>query len=275
MYIAYLDEFGHIGPFASRSDPKYNTHPSFGLCGVVIPAERARELAMFFFSLKTKMLDFEIQRDGLHAARWEKKGSALLTTRNVTQYPEVRRAMNRILNWITRHDGAVFYAGVEKELGDVHASTEALYARVLRRSIRNIGRAYPDQNYMIVLDEQGKVFREKAVAAAGSYMFSNPSGFHLLEPPMQVESHLYQTVQCADWICALVGRLAAYRASTEFAEFEWAERYFGSRIAAAATRNSRISPRTSNVVQPALPTLDTANFPAVPVPKPGSWLTDR
>lgn len=26
-YFAYLDEFGHIGPYISRNDKKYNTSP--------------------------------------------------------------------------------------------------------------------------------------------------------------------------------------------------------------------------------------------------------
>ena len=31
----------------------------------------------------------------------------------------------------------------------------------------------------------------------------------LVEPPFHLESHRYQTVQAADWIAALVGRLGA------------------------------------------------------------------
>jgi hypothetical protein len=30
MYIAYLDEFGHIGPFTGRQQAKYNESPVFG-----------------------------------------------------------------------------------------------------------------------------------------------------------------------------------------------------------------------------------------------------
>lgn len=30
-YIAYLDEFGHIGPFVARNEPKYQESPVFGL----------------------------------------------------------------------------------------------------------------------------------------------------------------------------------------------------------------------------------------------------
>jgi len=30
-YLAYLDEFGHIGHYVSREDPKHNDSPVFGL----------------------------------------------------------------------------------------------------------------------------------------------------------------------------------------------------------------------------------------------------
>lgn len=32
-YIAYLDEFGHIGPYTSNNHEKHNTHSVFGLIG--------------------------------------------------------------------------------------------------------------------------------------------------------------------------------------------------------------------------------------------------
>lgn len=37
LYIAYLNEFGrHIGPYISHDDPRHNTHPLFGLGGLVL-----------------------------------------------------------------------------------------------------------------------------------------------------------------------------------------------------------------------------------------------
>jgi hypothetical protein len=30
LYFAYLDEFGHIGPYVARDDPAYMTVPSSG-----------------------------------------------------------------------------------------------------------------------------------------------------------------------------------------------------------------------------------------------------
>ena len=30
-YFAYLDEFGHVGPYVTRTDPKFRESPVFGL----------------------------------------------------------------------------------------------------------------------------------------------------------------------------------------------------------------------------------------------------
>jgi hypothetical protein len=51
-YVAYLDEFGHIGPYVSRQHSKYNDSPVFGLGGFLIPVEEVREFAIYFYKLK-------------------------------------------------------------------------------------------------------------------------------------------------------------------------------------------------------------------------------
>ena len=42
IYIAYLDEFGHVGPYVSRTHPRHNDSPVFGFAGFVMPAEEVR-----------------------------------------------------------------------------------------------------------------------------------------------------------------------------------------------------------------------------------------
>ena len=42
IHIAYLDEFGHVGPYAARSDPHHNTSPVFGFAGFIMPADEVR-----------------------------------------------------------------------------------------------------------------------------------------------------------------------------------------------------------------------------------------
>jgi len=81
-------------------------------------------------------------------------------------------------------------------------------------------------------------FRPKSVEAASKSMFGNDRSFHLVEPPFQVESHLYQNMQCADWICGLLGRLLVCQCSTEFPEFEVFRTYFQERIDSVTTNSS-------------------------------------
>src|SRR5690348_14989002 len=56
LYVAYLDEFGHVGPFVSRSHALHNASPVFGLGGIVLPVEHVRSFASFFYRLKCNLL---------------------------------------------------------------------------------------------------------------------------------------------------------------------------------------------------------------------------
>ena len=88
-YVVYLDEFGHIGPFVSRSHPKYNDSPVFGFAGMLLPAESVREFAIFFYQLKCRLLAWDLAHKNpkqLPAYQWEKKGSAVYTVTNVEKY---------------------------------------------------------------------------------------------------------------------------------------------------------------------------------------------
>ena len=66
----------------------------------------------------------------------------------------------------------------------------------------------------------------------------------LIEPPIQGESHLFQTLQCADWICGLIGRLHAYEVAPEqYADWEIFHRYFQQRLRDSEIPGSGISDR--------------------------------
>ena len=53
----------------------------------------------------------------------------------------------------------------------------------------------------------------------------------LIEPPFHLEGHRYQTVQAADWIAALIGRLGAYWVEPAvWPENEVFQRYYGERL---------------------------------------------
>lgn len=249
LHIGYFDEFGHNGHYVGRNDPSYKTHPAFGLGGFIIPADNIRRLSGRFKVIKEQGLKAEIEAKvaprGKRVDRWEKKGSALLTTHNIKTYHETRRILLRTINALRDLDARVVFYGQEKPRGGpdtVSETTEGRYDHTIRQLIKRVDGALERerQNFLMVLDKQGGRERMEVFASAASFMFSDKNGSLLLEPPMEVESHLYQSVQCADWICALLGRISAYKFDPDFSEHEWAPRYFGTRLAEITASTSKV-----------------------------------
>ena len=91
---------------------------------------------------------------------------------------------------------------------------------------------------MMILDQHSD--RIRLLESASKTMFSPASPARcLLEPPFQVESHLYQTIQAADWIATMMGRLHAHNvAPTQYADWAWAETYYGRELRSLATHSS-------------------------------------
>ncbi|WP_420439616.1 DUF3800 domain-containing protein [Candidatus Palauibacter sp.] len=175
-YFAYLDEFGHIGPYVGRQDPIHNDSPVFGLAGFVLPSEEVRRFGTWFFQRKCELLAFEIDRSRQHPARWEKKGSS-----------------------------------------DVDCQ--------------------PPEDFVLILDEHDQRSELITEAARNMYAREEPRR-HLIEPPFHLESHRYQTLQAADWIAGLVGRLAAAWADADtYPENEVFRRYFEDRLNRASHRS--------------------------------------
>jgi len=247
MLIAFMDEFGHCGPFIGRADKRFNHSPVFGLAGYVLPHNQVRHFATFFFKLKSQMLAKELAKAQEHPATWEKKGSELITTRNIKKYPHIREGLHRMLNELYRCKGKIVYYGREKYQAPDKSNSSGLYATVMSHTIRNID-AYCCKLpgvFMMILDQHSD--RLKLLESASKTMFSPESPARcLIEPPFQVESHLYQTIQAADWIAALMGRLLAYSVEPQqYADWEWAEKYFGKRLRSLSTHSSLWRPESA------------------------------
>ena len=242
MLIAYLDEFGHIGPYIARADEKHNDSPVFGLAGFVLPDTEVRNFATWFYQRKCELLAFEIERANQPAYLWEKKGSSLYTAPNVTQYPELRKFTNRFLNQLKSRGGFLFYVGIEKRRQVEQHDSTTLYMRVLREAIKRLNQECEEQDthFLLMMDEHAQ--RDNILSEASRQMFTRDaqwSADRLIEPPFQLESHRYQTVQAADWICGLIGRLGQYEcASEDYPEMAWVQTYFQGRIRRAARRSS-------------------------------------
>ncbi|MBF0428419.1 MAG: DUF3800 domain-containing protein [Magnetococcales bacterium] len=236
-FIAYLDEFGHIGPFVSRDHPQYKTSPVFGLGGFVLPSNKVRSFATWFYQLKNNLLRYEIDRDGIPAYQWEKKGAALYTTNNVIKYKELRQATFRLINRIMTDGGMIFYVGLQKTNLLTSHNSKKLYQAVLRESIKRIDQfcSVRSAHFLMILDEQNEVdFRSQIVAEASIQMFAE-SRSTMIEPPIQAESHLFQTLQCADWLCGLIGRVGCYQVLPDmYSDLDWTRIYFIDRLRRAA-----------------------------------------
>lgn len=237
MLIAYLDEFGHVGPYIGTDHPKYNTHPVFGYAGFVMPSQNVRVFGGFFEHIKETLLDFEIKRDGAHPRRWEKKGAALLTTQNVEKYPELTNAVHRLLKRLRDLDGRVIYygqvkpTGSEKETGESSSDRNAHHLRQILTRLSTYAHNC-NSDVMVVLDATDEKPRLDAVAAMSSFIYatsSPPEMKRIVEVPMQVESHLYGTIQFADWMCALLGRMSHCQ-FVEESQFSWAPERFGREL---------------------------------------------
>jgi len=98
LFFVYLDEFGHIGPFVSRQNRKYNESPVFGLAGIMLPETAIRPFATKFLQLKEKVFEKEIKRSGKLPQLWEKHGSSIFNPKSVRKYRSLREAGFRLIN---------------------------------------------------------------------------------------------------------------------------------------------------------------------------------
>ena len=91
-------------------------------------------------------------------------------------------------------------------------------------------------SFIVILDEHDQ--RSALIAAAARSMYGHEPRRHLIEPPFHLESHRYQTLQAADWIAGLVGRLGAiWAAPADYPENEPFRRYFEHRINRVSRRS--------------------------------------
>jgi len=178
-----------------------------------------------------------MQRDNATPYTWEKKGSSLYATKNVLKYQELRQSTFRLLNKILKSGGKVFYVGIKKDPPKENHSPKKLYRSVRKEAIKRMDQYCLKSicTIFMILDEKEQSFRSEIVREATIQMYGPDKRKCLIEPPIQAESHLFQTLQCADWLCGLIGRVATYQTCPgEFSELSWTDKYFKARLFAAA-----------------------------------------
>lgn len=242
MHIVFLDEFGHIGPFVSRHHDRYKTSPVFGLAGYIMPANRVRSFGTWFHQLKLQIFAEDIAASDHHPATWEKKGNELFTRGRVYK---TKRIMNSLIAQIRKERGKIFYHGIQKHQSPEDSNPVGLYYTVLSHAISNLDHVFANigGQYLIILDEHQS--RLALLESAMRAMYGEHPARRLAQAPFQAESHLYPTVQAADWISTIIGTMWAHRALIEeYEDHEWAERYFGARIEAAKSSHCSVQLRT-------------------------------
>lgn len=235
MFFVYLDDFGHSGPYFDRGHARHNANPVFGFAGFALPDDQVRPFSSFFLQLKQHVLSHDLMKCGKPVYRWEKKGTSLFTKTSIVKYSAVREAGFRLLNEVRLRGGFVFYYGREKMRSRDDLRSVGLQTTVLSHAIRRLDTVFlrHRSRFSIVMDESSS--RIEYLEAAQKTMFGNSACRQLVSPPFEVESHLDQNTQAADWIAALIGKLYAYKFHPEsFSDYEPFERYFWSRLHSVA-----------------------------------------
>jgi hypothetical protein len=241
--FVYLDEFGHIGPFMSRHNKRYNESPVFGLAGIILPEDAVRPFATRFLQLKENVFRTEIKKSGKIAQQWEKHGTEIFTPKLVARYPHFRSTGFRLLNYVRDCGGKAFYYGREKIQGTTDVNSTGLYTTILGHAIRQLENfsITTRSNFIMIVDEHSA--KKALLVAASKTMYGEHPARRLLCPPFEVKSYINQNIQAADWIAAIVGRLWAREIlPDQYKDHEKFSTYFWQRLHQIST-HSTVLPR--------------------------------
>jgi hypothetical protein len=247
VLIAYLDEFGHVGPYVGREHPRHNAHPVFGYAGYVIPAENARYFSAEFVRVKRSLFKTEIDQ-AKSPAQWERKGAEYFSTGSIEKRPEQVRAFTGLVQKLGANGGKLFYYGDEKIRGtakETGKTAEVYTVEALRETINRICRyaAQKDEQVLIFMDDFTEKSRRELVAQMYGHIYERTKTYEemkrIVEPPLHIDSKVNSSVQFADWVCGLVGRAADYQL-IDGSSFAWVKERFGNELKGKFTYESKI-----------------------------------
>ncbi|WP_416418577.1 DUF3800 domain-containing protein [Paenarthrobacter aromaticivorans] len=247
MLIAYLDEFGHVGPYVSREHARHNTHPVFGYAGYIIPAQNARHFGAEFLRVKRTLFKTEIAQ-AKNPAQWERKGAEYFSTGSIARRPEQVRAFTGLVTKLAENGGSLFYYGDEKLRGTVketNKTSEAYTVDALRETINRICRhaEHKGEEVVIFMDDFTEKSRRELVVQMYGHIYERTKTYEemrlIVEPPLHIDSKVNSSVQFADWVCGLVGRAADYQLIAD-SNFSWVEQKFATQITGRFTYESKI-----------------------------------
>ncbi|WP_277424255.1 DUF3800 domain-containing protein [Schaalia sp. ZJ1691] len=246
MIVAYLDEFGHVGPYMSTQHKKFKDHPLFGYAGIVLPETAIRAFGAKFEQVKARQFRSEIIKTGKHPRRWEKKGAEMFTTGAYNMYPQRVGFITDLADYAKRLNGGIFFYGEKKPIGTQKMTGQSAAERtsgVLTEVVRRLCRYADlhDDHLVIFLDKGGPMPREDAITSLAQFIYASqdPSMKRIVEVPMELESHRYGAMQFADWMCAITSRATHFHFS-DSNEFSWAPKVFAEVFGGRTLDESRI-----------------------------------
>lgn len=245
MLIAYLDEFGHVGPYIEHGHPKFGQHPVFGYAGFIAPAAAVRSVGAEFKRRKTQLFKTEIDKCAI-PAQWERKGSEYFTTGSITKRPEQIRVFNGLIRFLQSQGGILFYYGDEKARGTLKQTGQGptgVMEQTLRETINRIC-TYADskdEDVLILMDSFTDKTRQELAAKMYAHIYSRKRTEmkRIVEAPLHIESKLNAGIQFADWICALISRASHFQLVKE-SEFDWASTHFQGSLQGGFTYESKL-----------------------------------
>ncbi len=251
MLTAYIDEFGHDGPFVDVRHRKFNQHPVFGYAGFILPSANIREMGAVFKKERNTLFKSLVEASKT-PHQWERKGNEYFSTGSIERFPEHSRVFRSLISKLDRLGGSLFYYGDEKRIGTVKETgrdSKTTAAEALRETINRICRFADerDQDVLIIADSITDKTRREVAAQMYSHIYSRSGAYpemrRIVEAPLHIESALNTNVQFADWICALVSRATHYQLVRD-SEFSWAAERFGADLHGKFTWESKIHTRT-------------------------------
>ncbi|MGX1932028.1 DUF3800 domain-containing protein [Microbacterium resistens] len=247
MLVAYIDEFGHEGPFIDSQHRKYNQHPAFGYAGIVLPAESARDFGACFKRKRNQLFKTLVEASPT-PSQFEKKGNEYFSTGSIESFPSYTRVFRSLISDLTRLGGNLFYYGREKPIGPVSVtgrSSRDTVEHALRETLNRLGR-HADQHQshiMIIADAITDKTRKEIAATMYGHIYQRSSEYaemkRIVEVPLHIESKLNSNVQFADWVCALVARASHYQLIRD-SEFRWASERFAECVQGRFTWESAL-----------------------------------
>lgn len=215
MYLLYLDEFGHPGPYVP-TDKRYQHHPLFGFAGFAIPGDRWRDFDRSYLRLKCRLYKKEIARaqvlQGIRAERFEPK--QLKDRRDV-------RFVSLVMDLVGKNNGCVFAHGCLKKSTPKTHSYEGLYNSLMQAVLRSFEKYLRDKagkglgRGVVIMDRRHEAQNGRVLASAQSHLFSDPvfrqPDVRIVEIPLLVPSEWHHGVQAADGIGRAIGAIYWYR----------------------------------------------------------------